>query len=212
MPGKHNGNPREEILDAAALLFSTVGYTTTTTRHIAEAVGLRQASLFHYFPRKEMILTELLDRTVGPTLKLVQELGGAGLDPESALWILVHDDVRLLCSGPYNRGALLMLPEARGPQFAAFWRRRDRLFAFYRRLLLDGQAAGAFPDAPRPLAADLIFSLVESVINARPSVRSNSETPRVYADAALRSLGVPGRRIAEVRQPDRSSRRERFRR
>ena len=63
---------REEILSAAAGLFETYGYTATSTRAIATEVGLRQASLFHYFARKDDILSELLDRTLRPTLEGVR--------------------------------------------------------------------------------------------------------------------------------------------
>ncbi len=190
VPNLSGGAPREEILDAAAVLFSTVGYTATSTRSIAQVVGLRQASLFHYFPRKEAILTELLDRTVRPTLDVVRQLKAAGLGPETNLWILVRSDVELLCRGPYNRGALLLLPEARGSQFDRFWRRRHRLFLFYRRQVLDGIDRGAFPAGIATISPDLVFSFVESVIIARPVVRSNPSTPVTLADAALRILGA----------------------
>ena len=59
--------PADEILDAAAELFTTRGYTATSTRAIADAVGLRQASLYTHFPTKAAILRALLDarREVG---------------------------------------------------------------------------------------------------------------------------------------------------
>ena len=59
---------REAILDVAAELFANKGYAATGTREIATMVGLRQASLFHYFARKEDLFAELLDRTVSPAL------------------------------------------------------------------------------------------------------------------------------------------------
>lgn len=42
--------PREEILDAAAGLFVDRGFEGTSTREIAEAVGIRQASVYYHFP------------------------------------------------------------------------------------------------------------------------------------------------------------------
>lgn len=59
--------PADEILDAAAELFTTRGYTATSTRAIADAVGLRQASLYTHFSTKAAILVSLLDTTVVPT-------------------------------------------------------------------------------------------------------------------------------------------------
>src|ERR1700760_5171856 len=71
---------RDEILDAAGELFTTLGYTSTSTRTIAEAVGIRQASLYHYFKTKDDILCALLSQTVTPTLAFVEQLAAA--DPE----------------------------------------------------------------------------------------------------------------------------------
>src|SRR6478736_2511744 len=62
---------RDEILDAAGELFTTTGYTGTSTRTIAEAVGIRQASLYHYFRTKDDILCALLSQTVAPTLSFI---------------------------------------------------------------------------------------------------------------------------------------------
>src|ERR1700741_3302536 len=67
---------RDEILDAAGELFTTLGYTRTSTRTIAEAVGIRQASLYHYFKTKDDILCALLSQTVTPTLAVVNVLAG----------------------------------------------------------------------------------------------------------------------------------------
>ena len=53
---------REEILDAAAELFTSLGYASTSTRRIADAVGVRPASLYHHFATKDDILDALLDR------------------------------------------------------------------------------------------------------------------------------------------------------
>ena len=58
---RRGATAREEILDAAAELFCRHGYTGTSTRMIAEAVGIRQASMYHYFKNKDDILAALLD-------------------------------------------------------------------------------------------------------------------------------------------------------
>src|SRR5512143_1649202 len=63
---------REEILDAAAQLFSEQGYAGTSTRAIALAVGIKQASLYYHFANKEQMLVELLNTTVVPSLGAVE--------------------------------------------------------------------------------------------------------------------------------------------
>jgi AcrR family transcriptional regulator len=185
---------REEILDAAATLFETYGYTATSTRAIATEVGLRQASLFHYFARKDEILSELLDRTLRPTLEGVRRHHLEEYEADLALWLLVRADVANLCRGPHNLGALQLLPELQDPQFEWFWRRRHRLFRVYARHIARGYESGVFADADRRNAADVIFGLVESVITADNRFRRRATTPDVIADASLRICGVsPGR-------------------
>ena len=198
-PRSSTADPQEEILQAAAELFASEGYTATSTRTIAQAVGLRQASLFHYYPRKETILAELLDRTLRPTLDMSRRLEQADLGPEATLWVLAERDVGNLCAGPHNLGALQLLPEARGDQFAWFWRRRQRLSSFYRRAIRAGVEADVFPAGAGPTAPDLVFGLVESVITAKAVVRADPTTPAQIADAALRMLGVPPNRLERAR-------------
>jgi AcrR family transcriptional regulator len=189
------GDVREEILTVAAALFERDGYTSTSTRAIGVAVGLRQASLFHYFSRKEEILTELLDRTLRPTLEFARRFSLGDLEADLALWLLVREDVGNLCRGPHNLGALQLLPEVRGPQFQWFWRRRRQLFTQYSSLIAMGLVEGSLPTVVPGTTTDLVFGLVESVITARPQLRRRESTPVALADGALRLCGVRAARI-----------------
>jgi AcrR family transcriptional regulator len=198
VPKKMTGDVRDEILTVAASLFERDGYASTSTRAIGLAVGLRQASLFHYFARKEDILTELLDQTLRPTLDLAARIAFGTVEADMALWMLAREDVANLCRGPHNLGALQLLPEVRGPQFAWFWRRRRQLFKEYSSQITRGIAAGSLPLADPWTTADLVFGLVESVITARPQMRRRAVTPSVIADGALRLCGVRAARIARI--------------
>src|SRR5437868_13647201 len=42
-----------EIIEAAARVFAERGFHGATTQDIADVLGIRQASLYHYFPSKE---------------------------------------------------------------------------------------------------------------------------------------------------------------
>ena len=200
VPQLRPADVREEILNAAAGLFETYGFTATSTRAIATEVGLRQASLFHYFARKDEILSELLDRTLRPTLEGVRRHHLEEYEPDLALWLLVRADVANLCRGPHNLGALQLLPEVQDPQFEWFWRRRHQLFRIYARSIARGCASGAFAEADRRTAADVVFGLVESVITADQPFRRRSTTPDVIADASLRICGVSPGRVRAIRR------------
>ena len=52
---------RERIVDEALTLFSTKGYAGTTVRDIADAVGIRDASLYKHFPSKRAIFDTCVD-------------------------------------------------------------------------------------------------------------------------------------------------------
>ena len=55
---------RERIVDEALTLFSTKGYAGTTVRDIADAVGIRDASLYKHFPSKRAIFDTCVDDMV----------------------------------------------------------------------------------------------------------------------------------------------------
>ena len=191
--------PREEVLAAAAELFTGQGYAATTTREVAEQAGIRQASIYHYFQSKEEILASLLESTVHPSLEAARALIDAPAPAEARLWALCHRDVRLLCSGPHNLGALYLLPEAE--RFERFRELRDALKDAYATLLARTALAATLTEAERGLRARLVFSLVESVILIRKDASALDVQPmaEATADAALRVGGVPDTELPAVR-------------
>lgn len=60
---------KKEILDRALDLFAEHGFSATSMRQIAKAVGVRESALYHHFPSKESILERMLD-TFGPGISL----------------------------------------------------------------------------------------------------------------------------------------------
>ncbi|MGW5271811.1 TetR/AcrR family transcriptional regulator [Streptomyces sp. NPDC004044] len=184
---------REELLTAAAELFTTRGYAATTTRAVAERAGMRQATMYHYVAGKEDLLAELLESTVTPSLALAGKLlADDATAAEDRLWELCRSDVALLCGGPYNLGALYVLPEVRTERFAGFHRVRDELRDAYGTLLAATRAGAALDEEELALRTDLVFGLIEGVILVR---RSGPERPvaafaAATADAALRIVGT----------------------
>lgn len=50
---------RRAIMDAAAQVFAERGYFNATMKDIAERLGMRPASLYHYYPSKESALEDM---------------------------------------------------------------------------------------------------------------------------------------------------------
>ncbi|WP_448058971.1 TetR/AcrR family transcriptional regulator [Cellulomonas hominis] len=188
-----------EVLAAAAALFCTVGYTATSTYAIAARAGVRQASIYHYFAGKDVILQALLLGTVQPSLDLTEALAARPEPAAARLWALCYADVVLLCDGPVNLGALYLLPEVAGEQFADFRAQHGELLRRYADLVARVDAEGS--DRVRGAVRSgqevaeltrLVFGLVESVILRRRDqlgLRAQVVAPRV-ADGALRLLGL----------------------
>ncbi|QCB94144.1 TetR/AcrR family transcriptional regulator [Cellulomonas shaoxiangyii] len=188
---------REDILHAGARLFCTVGYGSTSTHALAEVAGVRQATLYHHFPGKHAVLLELLLGTVQPSLDAARALLRRDEPAPARLWALAAGDVRLLCAGEDNLGALYLLPELDDERFAAFHARRTELEAAYRELVA---ACGVAPDDVVRTAA-LVLGLVESVIlqRRRSPATLDARTPDAVADAALALVGLePAHRAAHA--------------
>ncbi|HUO38359.1 MAG TPA: helix-turn-helix domain-containing protein [Mycobacterium sp.] len=188
-PRRPGNTAREEILDAAAELFTSLGYASTSTRRIADAVGMRQASLYHHFGTKDEILDALLAGTVDEALELAAELLAEPGPFAPRLHALVVGDASQLCQSRWNLGALYLLPELRVGRFEILRLRREELRRRYRQLSVGVISESGGP----PDSDDLPFRLVESVINRRSDDGGCApEQPWVIADGALRVLGWDG--------------------
>jgi AcrR family transcriptional regulator len=197
--------PREEILDIAAGLFVDRGFAATSTRDIAEAVGLRQASLYFHFANKEEILGELLQRSIRPTLDRIERIEAlaaeAGAGPDVLLHVLVVLDVRTLAAAPRNAGVLSRLPEVqRKDVFEPFGSARNELRDAYARLgtqITADRAASMTPDCD--LLGALLLQLVEVVIGMRShGHRITPAIESIVAASCLRVCLVDQARIDEA--------------
>lgn len=73
----------DEIVDAAASVFAARGYHGASTQAIADVLGMRQASLYYYFPSKEAALAIVCEKGVDGFLESADEIvasDGAPLD------------------------------------------------------------------------------------------------------------------------------------
>ena len=186
--------PREQIMLAAAGLFAELGFGSTSTRAIADAVGIRQASLYYHFAGKDYILAELLERSVRPSAELARRLEQqAGPDPAAAaaaLYTLAATDTELLARAPHNIGSLYLIPEVRDARFDGFRALRHELQEVYGRLgSRAGQLLGSTDAVPESVLGALLIQVVEVVI---PLLRlgGTGVEPAVVAEATLRMAGL----------------------
>jgi AcrR family transcriptional regulator len=177
---------RQRIVEAATELFSTRGYAATTTRDIADKVGIRQPSLYSHFKVKADILVEVELQTFRPTLELFEELtADPGLTARERLGQLVEFDVRMLCSGPWNVALLGYLPEVRNEALAAGMAEHGHeLYLAYRQLVGGALAETGRSDADLETLTEVVFALVDGMILRRvhnPELDGDRLAPAVRA-------------------------------
>lgn len=181
---RRGATAREEILDAAAELFCRHGYTGTSTRMIAEAVGIRQASMYHYFKNKDDILAALLDATVVGSLERARELLDDDRAPLDRLLDLARFDATQLVDERWNLGSLYLLPEVGDDRYAQFRTARSELAAAYETL------AAAVLEDPTDTRSLLPFRLVESMIMLRSDEQRDELDGRTAADLVDTIVGA----------------------
>lgn len=193
--------PQEEILLVAGRLFAKKGFSGTSTREIAEAAGLRQPSLFHYYPKKELILRALLDRIGKFSLHLVETLEGLKVSPSAKLYAVMYGKVHRICTATYPVGAIVVLPEIRGEAFSEFWKDNERANRIVRGFIEAAIAGGELSSDDPELAEFILRGLPTGPVSWMPCGvgRSPAQTARQAATLQLRSLGATPETLAQAR-------------
>lgn len=107
---RKRGEPRRLLLETARELFSSQGYSGTSTREIAEGAGVSETLMFRYFGSKVGLFREAL---VVPFIEFVEDFNGrwqsgnnADLDVEELSRLFIGDLFDLFRK---NRGLVVML-------------------------------------------------------------------------------------------------------
>ena len=157
--------PRDEILSAATRLFAERGVADVTMSEIASRAGLRQASLYYWFRRKEEILAEIVEQVNRVPLDFVLKLEEEAGEPAVQLWRLIRFDVAALCAFPFDINEVHRLSRRAPEAFDVYWQERQALNDAVERLVERGVACGAFRPVDARLAALVVLSDDEGVQN-----------------------------------------------
>jgi AcrR family transcriptional regulator len=199
VPSTSAAAPRDQVLSAAAELFVTRGFAATSTREIAERVGIRQASLYYHFAGKDEILAELLQRSVRPTVDKVAKIE-ALVPPEThatALYLLALIDIRTLADAPHNVGILYAQSDVTNSEvYAGFQHTRRELVDAYGRLGLQAASVDVSADIDAPELGEMLMHSIEVVTGIRNSgAAMTSQRANRIAAAVLRMCDVPNETI-----------------
>lgn len=188
-----DGDTRTRILDTAQALIQRLGANAMSYQHIADAVGIRKASVHHHFPTKEQLLEALLDRYSDYFLALVDRIVTADLRGEKKLAryvglfeaTLAQSEGEKACLCAMLGAELATIGSASVARVRGFYEANE---ARLERILVEGRKAGDlhFPGSGRAMAA-LIFALLEgAVLVAR--ARGGTEHLKLVTDQLLRMV------------------------
>jgi AcrR family transcriptional regulator len=155
---------RAEIVAAATQIFAARGYGGVGMRDIADAVGIRGASLYHHFPSKEEILFAIcLTVTREPVEENLPLLDAAGT-PSERLAALVRAHIRHLrrrrleyLVGAHERASLTPEHLAEVDEYRYYYNRRVR------EVLAAGMRAGEFRELDPKLVALGMLDMLNGV-------------------------------------------------
>ncbi len=136
---------RNEILEAAAQIFSQKGYHGASMQDIAVAVNLQKASLYHHVNSKQEILFDLLNRGLDILINQVEEAIDDPGPPDAQLRKATR---AYLCTlTEYQDLASVLLLEYRSLEPHYHDRhipKRDRFEQIWKELIQDGVDVGYF--------------------------------------------------------------------
>ena len=140
----------KRLLDLAARLFWQNGYAATTTRELAEALGLQKASLYYHIGSKEDLLYEICIESLGNIHEAVSQAVSEVRDPLRRVQVMIHAHVSSMLEDREKHATMLTELKALSPERRAeVVSRRDEYERLVRGILADAQEAGAFtPEIP----------------------------------------------------------------
>jgi AcrR family transcriptional regulator len=182
---------RDEILEAAAQIFSQKGFHAASMQDIAQAVNLKKASLYHHVNNKQEILVAILDQALDLLIERMTEVMARPLSPAEKLRQAMISYLQAMLE--HRELASVLLLEHRSLEPALHARhvpRRDRFEQLWRDLIQEGLEQGVFCCVNPELAARALLGVMNWTITwfRSEGVLTPEEVATQFADLFLNGL------------------------
>ncbi len=156
---------RERIRREAAALFRVKGYNGTSMAELAGAVGMTKSSLYHHFPSKQALLSEIIELTVDRVTPLLREIADSDLSATEKLRraVYVHaveafrDRDAVACFAEEGR---YLAPDHMLDHVA----KRDHYERLFRRIFEEGIESGEFAPQDPSLSVRAVLGMCNSAV------------------------------------------------
>lgn len=193
---------RERILLHASKLFASLGYHGTSTRDIAQAVGIRQPTVYSHFASKHAIAAELLHRDLSLGIAALEQLAVDGGGPAVELYRYLVWEVSYVRSTPFDLRALYLGDILELPEFRDGRRLDTAYTALLGSIIERGMAAGAFTEGDATFARQVVEAIELATIRGAGRQRRSRilDEPDMVASFVLRALLARPGRLDAVRK------------
>ena len=182
---------RPDIIEAATRIFSERGYHAASMSDIADAVGIRKASLYHHVRKKEDLLFAIHEALVDELIDETLAVSSSSASPADKVRELLHLTMRFIAR---NRdGVAVFLSERHavtGERWQALVVKRDLYERMVSQIVTEGRGSGEFADLPPELVAKALLGMANWAYTwfRQDGPMSADDVGEVFAAIALRGL------------------------
>ncbi|WP_431040789.1 TetR/AcrR family transcriptional regulator [Streptomyces sp. P1-3] len=193
MPASKRSPSAERILRTAARLFAVHGYSATSTRDIAAAVGVQQPAIYKHFSAKDDILAALVKLGLERPLAVGDSLDVVAAPAVVKLHRWLRESLEHLLDSPYVLASILTTPELERDRFAAERKLTERLERQVTEMIAQGQREGDVRPINSVSGARLVLALFDAL--ALPEI---AVSPPEIVDFAFTALLTDPSRLPEL--------------
>lgn len=178
---------RDEIAGVAAVLFNDKGFHNTSMEDVADAIGIRKPTLYHYVKSKAQLVSWIHDECVAAVLPTLKQYIADDLAPPEVLRRVAADIFGLLESKPgYLRVFFENHRELPPREHSRARKLRDEYYTLVKSVLDRGADEGVFRIEDTSLTALAFFGMCNWAYQwYRPG---GSVAPSDIADSLVRSF------------------------
>lgn len=155
---------RRQILDGAALVFSTRGYKQGTTTEVAATIGLSQPAIYHYVGSKADLLREIALQVDRDMLGALERGFGASPDPREQLRGVIREFTRAVIDNRLTFAVYRQEARSLEPEVALKVQADEQAFiASVDRLVVKLQGTEQLPAGPSKVVTHGILTMVSEV-------------------------------------------------
>jgi AcrR family transcriptional regulator len=179
MASTSQNDPRERMIQSAAVLFRERGVDATSFSDVIAHSGAPRGSIYHHFPGGKAQLAEEATRYAGEFIAEGLAAALAQKDPARALRSFARHWREVLTGSDFTAGCSIVAATLEGDRLPAARDQAGSAFARWQDLLADAlERQGVPPQRSRSLAA-LVISAVEGAVVLARAERSAAPLERV---------------------------------